>query len=222
MSATWQHNPSPPASRRRAGLIVVDVDGVLCPRQYDLSSITCICGISSPHFVAAAGTITNQRRPLVAPDPLPENWGTIQGVDAVADTMTMASHGYELGDGAVRFTAGTPPGGLSLGVDYWVIPVDANTFKLASSLANAYAGTAIDLTSTTTGATLSILSSSTRGLDGHFVYEATESEVKHDGAETIVIVDGTLNGKNFRRSSGAGAYSTVGHVPLIPRFNLAR
>jgi hypothetical protein len=49
-------------------------------------------------------------------------------------------------------TTGTLPGGLSA-TNYFVISVDASTIKLASSLANAAAGTAVDITSAAGGGT---------------------------------------------------------------------
>jgi len=52
----------------------------------------------------------------------------------------------------VRLTTTTTlPAGLSLATDYYVIKVSDSTFKLATSYANAIAGTAINITSTGTG-----------------------------------------------------------------------
>jgi hypothetical protein len=52
----------------------------------------------------------------------------------------------------VRLTTTTTlPAGLSLATDYYVIKVSDTTFKLATSYANAVAGTAINITSTGTG-----------------------------------------------------------------------
>ncbi len=48
-------------------------------------------------------------------------------------------------------TTTTLPAGLSLATDYYVIRLSDTTFKLATSYANAVAGTAIDITSTGTG-----------------------------------------------------------------------
>lgn len=70
------------------------------------------------------------------------------------DDITIASHG--LTDGLkVTYSkgSGTDPGGLSNGGTYYVGRVDANTISLASSLANALAGTFIVLTSSTSGDT---------------------------------------------------------------------
>lgn len=52
----------------------------------------------------------------------------------------------------VRLTSsGTLPAGLALATDYYVIRVSDTTFELASSFANAVAGTQIDITSAGTG-----------------------------------------------------------------------
>jgi hypothetical protein len=48
-------------------------------------------------------------------------------------------------------TTTTLPAGLSLATDYWTIYVTDTTFKLATSYANAVAGTAIDITDAGTG-----------------------------------------------------------------------
>lgn len=64
---------------------------------------------------------------------------------------TATAHGMSTGN-VVHVTAGTTePAPLVADTDYYVIKVDANTFKLAASLALANAGTAITLTSGGTG-----------------------------------------------------------------------
>ncbi len=71
---------------------------------------------------------------------------TFQG-EADDDTLTFgAAHGLETGDGPVRVSGAGLPTGLSAGVDYWVVKTSATVLKLATSLANALAGTVIDLT----------------------------------------------------------------------------
>lgn len=62
----------------------------------------------------------------------------------VEDEWTDTAHKYLTGL-LVTFTAkGTGATGYTTGVNYYVIRVDANTFQLASSLANALAGTQIE------------------------------------------------------------------------------
>lgn len=70
---------------------------------------------------------------------------------AVTDICTKAGHGFLTGLKVQVSTTTTLPGGLSAATDYFVIKIDADTFKLASSLVNAQAGTAIDITTTGTG-----------------------------------------------------------------------
>lgn len=70
---------------------------------------------------------------------------------AATDLCTAASHGFKTGLKVRGTTTTTLPAGLALSTDYFVIVVSANTFKLASSLANAQAGTAIDITDAGTG-----------------------------------------------------------------------
>lgn len=76
--------------------------------------------------------------------------------DSSSGVFTCAAHQYVTGNG-FAFVNGTPPTGLSLGVLYYVIPTGADTFKLASSRANAIAGTALSFSSN--GTSLSCQSS---------------------------------------------------------------
>lgn len=69
-------------------------------------------------------------------------------VDDTAESITSTAHGYTTGTGPVQLTITSDalPTGLAVLTDYWVIRIDANDFQLATSRANALAGTAIDLT----------------------------------------------------------------------------
>lgn len=81
-------------------------------------------------------------------------------------TVTIASpgvvsaeqHGFATGDKIILTTTGALPTGLSADTYYFVITgsysdgsIDPDTFKLATSLANAEAGTAIDTSGTQSG-----------------------------------------------------------------------
>lgn len=71
---------------------------------------------------------------------------------ATTDICTNAAHGLQTGDGPFQLTSsGTLPAGLALVTNYWIIRLDADTFSFASSLANSFAGTAIDVTDTGSG-----------------------------------------------------------------------
>jgi hypothetical protein len=70
--------------------------------------------------------------------------------NAGTDVITYANDWKHLTK--VRFTtSGTLPAGLSLNTDYWLIRTGATTATVASSLANAIAGTLIDITDTGSG-----------------------------------------------------------------------
>ena len=71
--------------------------------------------------------------------------GTSSAVNTTANTATITAHGQSTGSKVAATTAGALPTGLTP-TNYWLIVVDANTVKFASTLANAVAGTAIDLT----------------------------------------------------------------------------
>lgn len=58
--------------------------------------------------------------------------------------LSATAHGLLTGDGPFQLTSsGTLPANLALATNYWAIKLDADTFSLATSLANALAGTAI-------------------------------------------------------------------------------
>lgn len=79
----------------------------------------------------------------------------IFSADHATNQLTIPGHGLLTGDGPAlvrgNVLAGALPGGLVELTNYWVIRVDANTLKLATSSTNANAGTAIDLTSAGSG-----------------------------------------------------------------------
>ena len=73
------------------------------------------------------------------------NTGT--DVNSTNDTITLTGHAFVTGD-KFRYSknSGTANIGLTDNTDYYVIRVDANTIKVATSVANAQAGTAVNLT----------------------------------------------------------------------------
>ena len=62
---------------------------------------------------------------------------------AAGTNLTSTSHGLSTGDKVVYTSGGTALNNLSSGTTYYAIKVDDNNFRLASSSANASAGTAI-------------------------------------------------------------------------------
>lgn len=70
------------------------------------------------------------------------------GTDQIAIT---ANKNVYTGKAVVLTTSGAAPAGLTASTTYYVIVIDSTHIKLASSLANAVAGTAIDITSQGSG-----------------------------------------------------------------------
>ena len=67
-------------------------------------------------------------------------------VDYDEDTLTIPNHGFSLGELVEYDTGGEDPiSGLTTATPYYVIPIDGNTIKLATSSINATNGVAIDL-----------------------------------------------------------------------------
>lgn len=77
-------------------------------------------------------------------------------VDTGTDIITIIDHGFGTGT-AVLFTSASPPNPLVTATVYYVIRVDADTFRLATSATDAFNNVYIDIT-TTGGAVVNTLS----------------------------------------------------------------
>ena len=77
--------------------------------------------------------------------------GTVTITIATPGVVTLASHGFQTGDMIYLTTTGALPTGLSQNTIYFVINVTTSTFRLATSAANAAAGTAINTSGTQSG-----------------------------------------------------------------------
>lgn len=69
------------------------------------------------------------------------------------ETFNRVAHGFQTGDGPYQLTnsGGALPGGTATLTNYWIIRDSADAFKLATSLANALAGTNILISDDGTG-----------------------------------------------------------------------
>lgn len=79
------------------------------------------------------------------------NKGTVTITIATPGVITLSSHGFLTGESIFLTTTGALPTNLSANTLYYVINVDANTFRLAISYANAIAGTAISTSGSQSG-----------------------------------------------------------------------
>lgn len=84
--------------------------------------------------------------PVTALEPTPLAGGSDGEVNVEDSEITIPSHGFPEGFKVRLTTTGTLPAPLLTATDYFVIVIDANTIQLAESLAEALAGTEIELT----------------------------------------------------------------------------
>lgn len=152
---------------------IVDISGattaadVAALAETALNALTGFTAAITTDDTAADGTMTlTQVEYGPTTNPVPKNVdesgaGGIQGVQTTAgvasalnltdDEITIASHPYVTGTKVAATTSAADfPAGLSA-TNYWVIVTDANTIQLATSLANAVLGDAVDLTDEGTG-----------------------------------------------------------------------
>lgn len=72
-------------------------------------------------------------------------------ISTADDTFTAAGHDFTTGLKVQVTTSSALPTGISALTDYFVIVVDSDTFALATNLANALAGTKVNITGAGTG-----------------------------------------------------------------------
>ncbi len=77
--------------------------------------------------------------------------GTFTVTIASPGVVTLNSHGLATGDSVYLTTTGALPTGLTANTRYWVIRVDANTFQLAATLADALSSTPITTSGSQSG-----------------------------------------------------------------------
>jgi hypothetical protein len=77
-------------------------------------------------------------------DAITASHGTVTITSANPGVVTLSAHGLSTGSCIELTTTGTLPTNLSPNTNYYVIYVGADSFRLATSAANAIAGTAID------------------------------------------------------------------------------
>lgn len=77
--------------------------------------------------------------------------GAVTITIASPGVITLTNHNLDTGDAIFITTTGALPTGLTANTNYYVINVTSSTFRLATSLSNALAGTAINTSGTQSG-----------------------------------------------------------------------
>jgi hypothetical protein len=179
---TWTRDQATAALRRCVLNVASLTDGSWAPVTTDLDGKVFVRG-GDESYVAAAGTLSNLRQPLVQAD----NTFT---VDAGTDVVTLSTSDPATGSGPFQLTTTTTlPAPLTTATDYWWIRTGANTGKLATSLAAALAGSEVDITDTGTGThTISDTADTEQLVEGKWLYEATQGETDVAANEVEVAV----------------------------------
>lgn len=135
-----------------AGSEVVTVVGTAISIQIQTGVSTAIqvkarFDLSAPAIALATATITGTgSNAQVTATVVSFTGGTATEVNITTNAVTIPAHGYLTGTKLQLTSTGTLPAGLATATDYYVILVDVDTIKFATSQANALAGTAVDIT----------------------------------------------------------------------------
>ena len=93
-------------------------------------------------------------------------------VSTTNNTITLSSHGLSTGDPVYYYAASNIIGGLDNSTLYYTIASDSNTIKLATTAANATAGTAVSLTSAPSSNTTQYIYQGVN-ISSNFIYSAS-------------------------------------------------
>lgn len=118
----------------------------------DAGSIRLYAGPIIPSgYLSCDGSALNRTTYSTLFSTLVPNKGTATMTIATPGVVTLAGHGLTTGDSAYLTTTGALPTGLAANTLYWVTVIDSNTFKLATTYANAIAATNIATSGTQSG-----------------------------------------------------------------------
>lgn len=138
---------------------------------------------------------------------------TITAVDPVTDQLTIPNHGFT-GVVAPAFIAssGTVPGGTARGLPYYLIVVDANTVKLASSIDDVLAGTAVDLTDAGSGTLQLVVDNAADSILQSVETDVIEPDGKSDPLVGIVTLTYSVT---YRTSPATDAPAVLPNLTTI-------
>jgi hypothetical protein len=137
-----------------------------------------------------------------------------------ANTLTAVAHGLLTGDGPIRVSnaGGALPAGLVAATDYYVIKVDADTLSLASTRANAFISTAVDLTDDGTGThTLSDTASTRRPVVAATIFDTdTTGATLAADAFVAMVLSATDANAVFAAGDDMWFVATEGGTATLP------
>lgn len=142
-------------------------------------------------------------------------------VDTVANAITIMDHPFQTGT-SVIYTAvgGAAIGGLVSGTTYFVIKVNGDIFKLASTINNALISSSIDLTSTSTGThTFRGLQSTAASVSSSDVVADSPTDTLTFAAGGDIIITSNLNTDTItisNKNNGKVLFGAAGQLAFYP------
>jgi hypothetical protein len=139
-------------------------------------------------------------------------------VDADANTFTKAGHGFVTGLKVAATTDGTLPAPMTA-TDYYIIRVDDDTFKVASSLANAEAGTAVNISDV--GVDNTTFTPATSAGNVAKIQASNDGENWTDISGDTVTITTSAGNKMYNYPNLCNRYLSVLYTPSAGQINLA-
>jgi hypothetical protein len=191
---------------------LADAAAVAAAVELALNALTGFTDVITTDDTAADGTMTlTQVEPGAVTNPVVKSTadagagsitgvqttGGVAGVNLGSNTAYSAAHGMYTGLLGRLTTGTTLPAGLSLATDYYLIKVNANEYKFATTLENALAGTAVNITNRGTG---------THTFTPTALSASTKLQKSNDGTNWVDVHDDeVLGGANSQTISADGA-----------------
>jgi hypothetical protein len=139
-----------------------------------------------------------------------KTFNSATAVNVTSNAITLSSHGYSTGDVVIYDrNGGTIVTGLTNYAVYFVIVIDTNTIKLATSAGNATLGTAVDLTVVGSGSHR-LYAPVTDGGNGYFATPTVQfTAVSGTSATARPILTDTGKISHIIVTNGGSGYSTA-------------
>ncbi len=136
---------------------------------------------------------------------------TISAVNTTSNVITIGASNFYVGQPLKYTNGGSNIGGITSGNTYYAIPTSSTTIKLAASIADADAGTEIDLTSTggNNGTLAYILTQRNLNVQGGEETHAISTAELPSHTHSVTIYGTGGGGFNLNHGSFGGADPTV-------------